>query len=225
MDQIALIFDMDGVLVDVSQSYRLAIKETAGFFSKKEITFERIQEIKNKGGHNNDWDLTEGILLSMGLKINKNLIISKFQELYLGRHFDGYIKNERWLLDREILRKLYNKNDLAIVTGRPKDEAEYTLKMAKVRELFKEVITMQDIPRYKQKPDPYGLKIALKKLNKTEAFYFGDTIDDMRMASEAGIKAIGVLPPGVNGKLKTLLIKNGAEAVLDNINKIEEVLK
>ena len=32
-----LLFDMDGVLVDVSQSYRLVIKKTAEFFTSKEI--------------------------------------------------------------------------------------------------------------------------------------------------------------------------------------------
>jgi len=30
-----LIFDMDGVLVDVSQSYREAIRQTAGYFLKR----------------------------------------------------------------------------------------------------------------------------------------------------------------------------------------------
>jgi len=42
----ALLFDMDGVLVDVSASYRLAIKKTVERFLGKDISLEEIQEYK-----------------------------------------------------------------------------------------------------------------------------------------------------------------------------------
>jgi len=68
-----LIFDMDGVLIDVSKSYRKAIQKTVqiymetclGFRRTKEdwITNEDISLLKSAGGFNSDWDLTSGILL------------------------------------------------------------------------------------------------------------------------------------------------------------------
>ena len=68
-----LIFDMDGVLVDVSRSYRETIRKTVliylerclGFeMGKKEpISEEDIALFKSAGGFNNDWDLTSGLLL------------------------------------------------------------------------------------------------------------------------------------------------------------------
>ncbi len=68
-----LIFDMDGVLIDVSKSYRKAIQKTVqiymetclGFKRTKEdwITNEEISLFKSVGGFNSDWDLTSGILL------------------------------------------------------------------------------------------------------------------------------------------------------------------
>ena len=68
-----LIFDMDGVLIDVSKSYRKAIQKTVqiymetclGFKRTKEdwITNEDISLFKSAGGFNSDWDLTSGILL------------------------------------------------------------------------------------------------------------------------------------------------------------------
>lgn len=84
---------------------------------------------------------------------------------------------------------------------------------------------MEDIPKNKKKPDPYGLNFILKKFNTNDAVYFGDTVDDMKMADEIAIKSIGVIPPSTEGDLKTILYDNGANAVLDDINKIEEVLK
>ena len=51
-----LIFDMDGVIVDVSRSYREAIRQTAGYFLKRNVLMSEVGEIKNKPGMNNDWD-------------------------------------------------------------------------------------------------------------------------------------------------------------------------
>ncbi len=68
-----LIFDMDGVLIDVSRSYRETIQQTVqiyfaqclGIKSKKGelVTKEDISLFKSAGGFNNDWDLTSGLLL------------------------------------------------------------------------------------------------------------------------------------------------------------------
>jgi HAD superfamily hydrolase (TIGR01548 family) len=68
-----LIFDMDGVLIDVSRSYRETIQRTVqiyletclGFETGKKvvITKEDISLFKSAGGFNNDWDLTSGLLL------------------------------------------------------------------------------------------------------------------------------------------------------------------
>ena len=45
-----IVFDMDGVLVDVQNSYRLAIAETYKYFTKREISQEDIKAAKNLGG-------------------------------------------------------------------------------------------------------------------------------------------------------------------------------
>ncbi len=67
-----LIFDMDGVLIDVSKSYREAIQRTVRIYLETCLGFERtgrewvtneeISLFKSAGGFNNDWDLTSGFL-------------------------------------------------------------------------------------------------------------------------------------------------------------------
>lgn len=69
----SLIFDCDGVLVDVSDSFRTAIIKTAkwyiteiiglGELSEDIITPEEISLFKNSGGFNNDWHLTYAVIL------------------------------------------------------------------------------------------------------------------------------------------------------------------
>lgn len=220
----ALIFDMDGVLVDVSKSYRLAIQKTAEFFLKKSIDPEEIQELKNSGGYNNDWDLTEALIKKNGKEVDKTDVIDKFQQYYLGKKFKGFIKNEKWLLDIGVLTRLKSKYKLAILTGRPKDEAEYALKRFKVRDFFEIVITMDDLPDNKQKPDPYGVQLVMKRLKLKKATYFGDVVDDVIMAVKAKVKVIGVVPDYIDGNTKKLLLDKGANAILDDINQLEGIL-
>ena len=50
----ALLFDMDGVLVDVSRSYRRAIEETVEHFTGRQIGENAIQRYKNYGGFEDD---------------------------------------------------------------------------------------------------------------------------------------------------------------------------
>ena len=69
-DQV-LVFDMDGVLVDVSESYRETIVRTVEFFTRQTITRELIQDYKNQGGYNNDWLLSQKICADLGLENTK----------------------------------------------------------------------------------------------------------------------------------------------------------
>jgi len=222
-----LLFDLDGVLVDVSNSYRLAIKETAEFFTKQKVLNDEIQKFKEQGGFNNDWDLTEAIISSKNVNVSKEEIITKFQELYLGKNGKkGFIVNETWLLSKNILQNLYRKYRLGIVTGRPKDEAFYVLQKNEVSEFFDIIITMQDYPEDKAKPNPFSINLALEKLERENAIYIGDSIDDMKAAQNAKIKPVGVMPPNNSSdRLKQLMKANGAIRILDNITEIEQILQ
>ena len=68
----AVIFDCDGVLVDVSKSYDLAIKQTTEYVLKKSaniksipITHKIISEFKKTGGFNDEVDVTYASILSL----------------------------------------------------------------------------------------------------------------------------------------------------------------
>lgn len=216
-----IVFDMDGVLLDVGESYRLAVKKTFEYFSGQELPLARIQESKNLGGLNNDWDLTEHLLLQENIAIDKNLIIEKFQELYFGQNGEGFIKNEELLICRNILRSLAKNHQLAIFTGRPRKEALFSLEYFGIRNLFSEIITMDDLDSDLQKPNPYGIFLIMNKLKPGNTFYLGDTIDDVKAATAAKVSPVGVLPPqDKTGNLKKLLKSHGAVVVLNNVNDI-----
>ncbi len=77
----ALIFDIDGVLVDASESYRFAVCEAVKFFAENELgwivdteplTPDEVDMFKRAGGFNNDWDLAQGAVLLLLFKSLKH---------------------------------------------------------------------------------------------------------------------------------------------------------
>ncbi|MDD3419852.1 MAG: aminotransferase class I/II-fold pyridoxal phosphate-dependent enzyme [Candidatus Gastranaerophilales bacterium] len=216
-----IVFDMDGVLIDVGESYRLAVKKTFEYLSGKELPLEKIQEAKNLGGLNNDWDLTEYLLKQSNVEMDKRIIVDKFQEFYFGEKGEGLIQNEQLLICKNILKSLAKNHQLSVFTGRPKKEALFSLEHFGIKNLFSEIITMDDLDEDMQKPNPYGLFMIMSKLKPKNTFYLGDTIDDMQAAMGAKIHGIGVLPPQDKSKnLKKLLKSKGAMVVLNSVNDI-----
>ncbi len=222
----ALIFDMDGVLVDVRESYRTAIKETAEYFTNDEVPYEEIQEFKNRGGLNNDWDLTLEIVRAHGVNVSRDQIIEKFQKLFLGENFDGFISREKWILRKEILEELFRSYRLAIFTSRPREEALYTLKKYGVDKFFDIIVSLDDVNE--TKPSPEGILRIIDRLKVTpgNTLYFGDTVDDMAAAKNAGVAGVGIAPPGGDLKFyKELFRKYGAVDTLGSINEIVNFLE
>ncbi|MDS0476708.1 TIGR01548 family HAD-type hydrolase [Natrinema sp. 1APR25-10V2] len=58
MNADAVVLDIDGVLVDVADSYRRAIVESVESVYDRTIRKDDIQQFKDAGGFNNDWELT-----------------------------------------------------------------------------------------------------------------------------------------------------------------------
>ena len=59
----AVVLDIDGVLVDVADSYRRAIVESVEEVYGDTIEKAAIQRFKDAGGFNNDWELTDAAAL------------------------------------------------------------------------------------------------------------------------------------------------------------------
>ncbi|NUB89802.1 TIGR01548 family HAD-type hydrolase [Haloterrigena sp. SYSU A121-1] len=58
MNADAVVLDVDGVLVDVADSYRRAIVDSVERVHDRTIRKADIQQFKDAGGFNNDWELT-----------------------------------------------------------------------------------------------------------------------------------------------------------------------
>jgi HAD superfamily phosphatase len=211
-----LVFDMDGVLVDVTDSYRETIVRTVGHFTGKSVTRELIQDYKNQGGWNNDWALSQKMCRDLGCEIDYSDIVQHFNSIFLD---EGLIHRERWLPKNGMLDRLSEKYELAIFTGRNVQEAEITLGREKVRERFL-LMTSDDVER--EKPAPDGL-LRIAEMNPGKKLtYVGDTVDDARCAKAAKVPFIGIAAPGCarREEILDLFRSEGAIQILEDVNEI-----
>jgi histidinol-phosphate aminotransferase len=218
----AVLFDLDGVLVDVSGSYRRAIVDTAARWGVT-LTPEDVARGKAVGDAANDWKLTCRLLAERGVEAGLDEVTEVFEELYQGTaEAPGHRRHETLRVERDCLAGLAAVRPLAVVTGRPRTDAERVLRENNIDDLFAVVVCMEDAPA---KPDPAPVQLALERLGVATAWMVGDTVDDVRAARRAGVLPIGVPAPGDDSApAKTALTDAGAAVVLDLPSDLEGVL-
>jgi len=219
-----LVFDMDGVLVDVTESYRETIARTVEHFTGRPIERRQIQECKNQGGFNDDWKLSHHLVSSGGVDVAFEEVKACFQSIFVGEpDLPGLILRERWVARPGVLEKLSQAFRFAVFTGRPKDEARFSLARFAPQLVFDPLIAMEDVSDHK--PAPEGLSKILAANGGSELFYIGDAVDDARCARAAGVPFVGIAAPSnpLYLDLVFLFQEEGAHAIVDDINYLEEV--
>lgn len=217
-----IIFDVDGVLVDVRESYQRTVLETILRITGIRVTRWELHEWKNRPGFNDDWALTHAWARELGSRLDYAQVKKQFEEIYWGKHNgDGNVMRERWLITQAQLRRLADCAELDIFTGRTRYELEHTLTRFDARKFFKRIVTVQDVAN--GKPEPEGLLQILDGRPASQAVYVGDNVDDAAAARAAGVAFVGVLPARSEerrireGRLREL----GARAILSEIGEIE----
>jgi HAD superfamily hydrolase (TIGR01548 family) len=216
LDPEAMLFDMDGVLADVRESFRAAIVATAAGYGV-EVSIDQIVAAKAAGNASDDWELTRGLLAAAGVDISFEEVRDRFETLYQGSASTPGLKTaERLIPDRATLVAWSGQMPLGIVTARPRRDAEAFLERFDVSDCFAAVIAREDAP---SKPDPAPVRLALERLGVARAWMSGDTRDDIEAARAAGVVPIGVMVPGDD---PTAL--RGAARIVASVVEIKEVL-
>jgi histidinol-phosphate aminotransferase len=217
----ALLFDLDGVIADVSRSFRKAMCQIAAEYGV-ELSAAEICRAKAAGNANNDWDLVCRLMAEKGVEPPPAEVLERFERIYHGSESEpGLYRNETLLIEPDLLKKWASRRPLAVVTGRPRRDAERFLSQHGVADCFAAVVTMEDAPL---KPDPAPVRLALERLGSSHAWMLGDTPDDLWAARAAGVLPIGCRAPGDAAVADTSLVEAGAAQILDSVDQLEGVL-
>lgn len=171
-------FDLDGTILDSFSSHYTAYEKMFARFGIT-ITPERFIE-----SYSPDWYVT---YRAFGLPENDwdraNAYWLEEVESQSPPPFDGAA---------EMLAFLRSQYRLGIVTSGSRKRVERDLDRAGLLSHFDVVMTGDDV--VEKKPAPEGLQRALDmlKINRDEAIYVGDARADYEMATNAGVRFVGV---------------------------------
>jgi HAD superfamily phosphatase len=217
-----VVFDIDGVIRDVGNSYRRALADTVEEFTNGAYrpTAVEIDTLKGEGVWNNDWEASQELIYRYfeiqgrdrsQLKLDYESIVAYFQTKYRGTNsvnWNGYICDEPLLASLEYFSSLTAAQiPWGFFSGATRGSASYILER-RLGLTAPVLVAMEDAPG---KPDPQGLFIAVSKLalqhgniDALPIVYVGDTVADMHTVVNARAKqpnrisiAVGVLPPHI----------------------------
>lgn len=247
-----VVFDIDGVIRDVSGSYRRAIADTvehftAGAYRPSQL---EIDQLKSEGVWNNDWEASQELIYRyfeaqgrrMGgdyMQLDYQAIVAFFQSRYRGpdpQNWTGYICQEPLLLHPSYLEQLSTAGiPWGFFSGATRGSATYILER-RLGLRSPVLIAMEDAPG---KPDPTGLLATVHQLEQlvsaTPVLYVGDTVADMFTVEKARSLfpertwlGVGVLPPHVletprSQAYADTLRTAGAAAIFRNVQELTPV--
>ena len=79
-----MIFDVDGVLVDVRGTYWRTALETVRHLSGRRVTYAELHRWKAKPGYNDDWRMTADWVTSLGTPTTYEAARAAFNNFYWG---------------------------------------------------------------------------------------------------------------------------------------------
>ena len=143
------------------------------------------------------------------------------------------IKNDKLTVTVKTMKKLNKmfKGNLAIVSGRSRLAAEYSLKSVIKYFNSDACVFLEDKKREYAKPNPYAVKHAMKVMSARTAIYVGDSVEDLLMArraeKETGIKIAFVGIYGNSSKSGKIIYKfkqEGVKAIMRSVNQLPNII-
>jgi HAD superfamily phosphatase len=218
-----VVFDIDGVIRDVGNSYRRALADTVEQFTQGAYRPSQadIDALKAEGRWNNDWEASREFIYRYfeqqghdrsQLTLDYDAIVSFFQQRYRGPNpedpdsWTGYICQEPLLLQPSYLQSLTAASIAwGFFSGATRGSAGYVLER-RLGLTAPVLVAMEDAPG---KPDPTGLFAAVQKLRSryqiespVPVIYVGDTVADLQTVEQARSLqpnqvwiGVGILPP------------------------------
>lgn len=183
----AVLMDADGVLVD-------SLQHSLGCYPRvaKELGFEAPPELVRKL-----WGMKWDEYLQA---LWPGIDLDEFEEVYHEMGFDKDIIPQIKEASSVLVLLKEGGYFLALISSRERESLERRFREAGIDlDIFDLVQGVENCPYHK--PDsrvfnPVLWKTYKRGIEKNEAVYVGDTLDDYKAAREAGIKFIGVLTGG-----------------------------
>jgi HAD superfamily hydrolase (TIGR01549 family) len=186
----AVIFDVDGTLVDSVDLHARAWQEALAHFGKR-VEYERVRYQIGKGG-----DQLMPVFLSPAELEEFGEELEKYRGELFKREYLPRV--EGFPAVRRLFERVRREGlQIALASSAKADELKAYKKIADIEDLVEEETSADDAERSKPHPDIFEAALGrLKDVGASEAVVVGDTPYDAEAAGKAGIKTVGLLCGG-----------------------------
>lgn len=215
MSKKAIVFDMDGTLVDSLEELADATNYALVKCGYKVQPLENFKRYVGDGAKMLLYRATEKDLSEQEYKEIYDIFIKKYSERYC-------YKTKIYFNFEEVIERLKARGiKLAVVTNKMDFMAKEILNKLFGEDKFDAIFGQCD--DYPTKPDPTAVRLAMKSMGVTadECLFVGDSDVDILTGKNANIKSVGALW-GFRGKDE--LLKAGADYVIERPNEILDIL-
>ncbi|MFW9901194.1 MAG: HAD family hydrolase [Candidatus Thorarchaeota archaeon] len=194
-----IIFDMDGVIYDISEAIKKAVDDSVEKYNMNVNTDEVMEEIAHLIEEIQNYPVPKILLNSYDLLKVKFLEgISYFKKLriaiFMFNQFNKYKEAESKIFEGidDLISKLAKKVKLAILTNNKSQYADEVLEKFNLSEFFETIVGFNDVTEVK--PNPEGILKILDKWNlkPSEAIFIGDMTTDVDAGKAAKVKMVCV---------------------------------
>jgi beta-phosphoglucomutase family hydrolase len=210
---IAVIFDMDGVLVDNAHFHERAFAE---YFSKFGTTL--APEMFGRG---ND-ELMAELFPNESKERRRELAAGK--EAYYRQIYEPHIKPVTGLV--ELLRELKKNDDIHIAVGSsaPVENINFVLDKLQIRSYFDVIVVAAMVQRAKPAPDIYLKAAELLNTKPENCLVFEDALAGIAAAKSAGMKVAGIATSLPKERLTETdrIINDFTEITVDEIKQLTD---
>lgn len=180
----AVLFDLDGTLVDSAPDFHRIINLLLRQYQATEVDYSIIRQTASMGGR----AMIEAALSGNNTTLSVDEMLPEFLKYYRenpvmsGGLFEGMDRLLQWLDESQI--------PWGIVTNKPRYLSEPVLEQLKLTKSCSVLVCPEDIER--AKPDPEGLIFAAKQLGRTQShcLYLGDHVRDIEAGRAAQMTTI-----------------------------------
>jgi beta-phosphoglucomutase len=181
----AIIFDMDGVLIDSNPTHKIALKQ----FCKQHGQDLTEQQLRDKiyGRTNKDWipNVFPGIDAATLQKYGdeKEALFRQLYEKEI-KPLNGLVSFLKMLDQYKIPR--------AIGTSAPRENVDFTLDKTGIKNYFEIILDEKFVTKGKPDPEIYTKCVAELKLPAEKCIVIEDSLSGVQAGKAAGCKVIGV---------------------------------
>lgn len=210
----AVIFDMDGTILNTLEDLRNATNYSLRQFGMPERSLEEVRMFVGNGIRK----LVERAVPAGTPKEKIDQVFDVFLEYYEIHSADNTSPYPGIL---ELVEKLKKSGIKTAVSTNKADVPAQELGREYFNGIFDLIVGQQDGLKVKPAPDSVNKILSILDIQKKDAIYIGDSDVDVQTAKNSGLDFIGV-SWGFRGR--EFLEKNGAKNIVDNANEILDLV-